>query len=597
MASAEWRQCFKSETSEGIYANLIRSVGDDFHSMFAFHFNLFVLRECGDPIVDTVDMALEMLSDNDLFPDVQKLAEEKSDAKAEEFRLKGNAFFKYKKNVKAIEEYNKSACYAVSKEKISLAIANRSAVFFEMRMFRECLESIRMAREFGYPERLKEKLDRREANCKESLEEREPPRVGKFKPKIDLPVNEKIPFVAKCLALRHDRKYGRKIVTTKEIHAGTIIAIDEPFSKVLLGSTQYMRCATCLVEVPHLLFACNQCTQTMFCSQACQEEAMKDFHVIECPINGALFKIFDMGLRIVFRTVISAFLLFADPNTMAGAVMKIERERKNVFNFDWSGAVSAEQRYAPIHNMLTKEKKLKENSDFKNHVNTALIFNLLKNNSSQFSQRFLTSDKAEKFLKKIIFRYVVLCPMNAYSFDTIMENEHLDDFYYGGGMHGFRTLINHSCNPNICINTMGTRSVVMTVKKIVAGEQLFANYSCNFKYMEKSMRQLVLHKQHDFHCECVACTKNFPMLPFLREPKTIPKVPLHATRAHCCSCRFDVKNATEGFYAVRKYLRKYGHRYPTSQICIAEEELKYCLDIMSGNVPLVLREKARLIEL
>ncbi|XP_055678099.1 SET and MYND domain-containing protein 4-like [Lutzomyia longipalpis] len=536
-----------------------------------------------------IEFFLGFANEHNIIPEPASFAEEKSDAKAEEFRLKGNTFFKYKKNVEAIEEYNKSACYAVSKEKISLAIANRSAVFFEMKMFRECLESIRMAREYGYPEQLKEKLDRREAKCKEEVE-KQPPKGEYFEPKIDLPVNEKIPFVAKCLTLREDKTFGRHIVTKEKIPAGTIIAIEKPYCKILADKEIYLRCSNCTDDVSYLLFPCDSCTHTMFCSKACQEEAMRDFHAIECPITGALFKLLDMSLRISFRLIIRGFLTFPDTETMAVAVMKIEREKKNVFSFDWRQELTPEELFTPINNMRTSDVFFNDYSSVTVLCFTLCIMEkLLKKGSPVFKQQYLPTREAEEFLKFYLFHKLPVNVANNNYLNGVMDsygNQY--NTMRGMACSPFFSLINHSCSPNVaCIPSKGAAGVmscIITLKTIPAGKQLFTSYEFTHFLFEKSVRRENLENRYNFICKCVACIKNYPRYNILPSPNYA-----------FLQCLFTVEDARKCFVEVKDFLCKNGHKYPTVQLCIAEEELKFYLSVMCGNISLTIREKSRLM--
>lgn len=92
----------------------------------------------------------------------------KDNAKSSEFRVQGNHFFslKYKNNFKALELYNQSIYFAEKySENVSIGYANRSAILFEWKLYKECLENITLARSANYPERLSHKLNKREDDC------------------------------------------------------------------------------------------------------------------------------------------------------------------------------------------------------------------------------------------------------------------------------------------------------------------------------------------------------------------------------------------------------------------------------------------------
>lgn len=141
----------------------------------------------------------ELLKRLKMMPDVGKWMEAKSDKRAEECRNKGNSLYSSNQLLDAIECYNQSLCYAeVAGDlyNLSVGFANRSAVFFKLKLFQECLESIRLAKEHKYPAKLLPKLQKRESNCIEMINrnrKNEPKNIiTNFRPKLSYPANKKV---------------------------------------------------------------------------------------------------------------------------------------------------------------------------------------------------------------------------------------------------------------------------------------------------------------------------------------------------------------------------------------------------------------------
>lgn len=141
----------------------------------------------------------DLLRRLEMLPDVSQFLEQKSDKRAEEYRNKGNALYASNQFLKAIEMYNQSLCYAETTGDLfhlSVGFANRSAVFFKLKLFKECLESIRLAKEYKYPDLLLPKLLKRESNCHEMINRnrRNEPKniITDFRPKLSYPPNKKV---------------------------------------------------------------------------------------------------------------------------------------------------------------------------------------------------------------------------------------------------------------------------------------------------------------------------------------------------------------------------------------------------------------------
>lgn len=186
----------------------------------------------------------------------------KCNIKAERFRNEGNLFYGQGKSYGALISYNKSLCFSISQLQLSLAYANRSAVYLELKQFDKCLINIELARDNNYP--YKPKLRERKAKCVDMMRQSctpDPENDPRSFFKMTHRPNEKIPFVIDCLELRKDEKFGRHIVTNRDLKPGDIVSVEKPIFMVALKSASYSRCANCLKSNMMNLIPCNQfCT-------------------------------------------------------------------------------------------------------------------------------------------------------------------------------------------------------------------------------------------------------------------------------------------------------------------------------------------------
>lgn len=202
-----------------------------------------------------------LLIDNEILPDYERLnllRIEKSDELASKHRLKGNELFRDRKYFQALCSYNESLCFAPpDSEAMGLGFANRSAVYLEIGEFNHCRTNIKLAKQFKYPSKSFYKLDRREQSCLQQ---------NNVKPKLYDSLrlarkpNPKYPFIADCLKLKRNLSFGRHIVTSSNLKTGEIIAIERPFSALLLPCCATKRCALCLGQFQLDLLPCPCCT-------------------------------------------------------------------------------------------------------------------------------------------------------------------------------------------------------------------------------------------------------------------------------------------------------------------------------------------------
>jgi SET and MYND domain-containing protein 4 len=187
----------------------------------------------------------------------------KNNKLADKYRDEGNQNYKKKDFYEALKSYNKSFCYAEPlSDRISLVFANRSAVYFEVNQFENCLENIKFARSNGY--KSEEKLKEREEKClRLMITQKLDPDEDPWKYfKLSNPQNEKIPFIANCLELHENKKFGRYVVTNKSLKPGDIVAIETPAFKVIHKEGRYSNCANCLSENMLNLIPCNTCVHS-----------------------------------------------------------------------------------------------------------------------------------------------------------------------------------------------------------------------------------------------------------------------------------------------------------------------------------------------
>lgn len=208
---------------------------------------------------------------------VNKVESSKSSVKAEETRTQGNKFYAERNFFEALLKYNESLCHALSGSKaVGHAFANRSAVYFEMKLYANCLRNIELAKSNDYPKVNFNVLDKRAEKCIEQIKGgyEDPKDENPFDfIKLSYDVNPRLPFIANCLELKSSKKFGRYIVTNRDLTVGDIVAIEEPHFKIIKSderyescrqTNKYQRCAFCLKHNLLDLIPCYGCSSSKF---------------------------------------------------------------------------------------------------------------------------------------------------------------------------------------------------------------------------------------------------------------------------------------------------------------------------------------------
>lgn len=532
---------------------------------------------------DRVNFLEKLLLDFNLIEDkIQddgKLKQMKSNAIADSYREAGNKFYAKKQFLDALEAYNKSLCFAeVKSVAIGLAYANRSAVFYELSLFDNCLHNIQLAKQNNYPADKMGKLDKRIETCLEMMNNKVNTQdmsvsVGAEYFKLTRKANETLPYIADCLELKCDDKFGRYIITTSDLKPGDVVCIEEPFSKLLLPAQCYKYCANCLKDNFLDLIACDSCTSTMFCSDVCAKIGQEKFHVYECPVVDKLNSLCTKILRIAVRTFFEA-LDVCNGNIQDLKALIKENEGSTVTVFDFDEPLKRSNVLRAVDALATNES-LRDNPDlFQRSGIVAVITNLML--TTDKLSNLLDSEDDKNFFRSFVLKQTQLAACNYHGlFNGVAKLSDLEaNTQCGSASFPFCSLINHSCAPNLVRVTSGSKNHVLINRPISAGGQLFDNYGFHHCLETYPERQASLQSQYHFKCNCEACIKKYPLY---------TNVPFHSTNFQSFISddvfelrSLNVKLAKEKFKTYCNYLRKNSHHYPSFEISSVEECLLRC---------------------
>jgi hypothetical protein len=200
----------------------------------------------------------------------------KSNEEADESRSAGNKLYCERNFFDALLKYNESLCHAEPEsEAVGLAYANRSAVYFEMKLFAKCIRNIELAKANGYPEKNWNILDKRSQRCDELMKSERDQQQQLENPfdfvKLSYKENPGLPFVVGCLELKESDAFGRYIIAAQDFNVGDILAIEEPYFKTLKSDARYdschefnkyQRCALCFNDNLMDLIPCTTCSSS-----------------------------------------------------------------------------------------------------------------------------------------------------------------------------------------------------------------------------------------------------------------------------------------------------------------------------------------------
>ncbi len=415
----------------------------------------------------------------------------KSDRRSESYRKIGNQSFGNGKWSKAMESYNRSLCYAEaqSSEVISLAYANRSAVFFELKKYDKCLADIDLALKARYPKRLMSKLDKRRTDSLLLIENGA--QIPAFVPKLSFEPNKNYPEMANVLEIKCNKKYGRQVVTKSEIGVGQTLVMEKAFMTAHRYE-KFRRCNSCMKKDVNLI-PCKNCTEAMFCSNEC---SMHVYHQVECNMQTMPEESCNDNQLHIIRSLLQAIYIFSNAEELQSFVEDALSSNK----FEIPELISDKKSRYRAFLKLWYEPMVYTRNTFDQQV--YFVYQTLLENKI-IGPKF-NSPKKRRFLMHLVAQHY--CIIN-YSGNIIFDNS---DDRVGWDFSEFRSVIalyvNHSCAPNVTLVSFDGYNILVSIRPINAGDQLFLSCFRNDRISHSTVdRQKYILARYGFKCKCERC--------------------------------------------------------------------------------------------
>ncbi len=408
-------------------------------------------------------------------------------------REQGNEQFRSDQWLEAMNSYNSSLCYAeIGSETVGLAYANRSACFFQLKMYDECLVDIELARQANYPARLIPKLDQRREDCLKLVA------AVSRKDKLSYESDENFPGMANILEIRCDKTFGRHIVAKCDIPVGKIVLAEKSFMTRILNKP-YISCAVCMKSLMNFV-ACTQCTSTLFCQSGCAD--VNDIHKIDCG------EVPDTGcgpLRYYLDAIIFIIGMFTDIDQLIEFV-------ENVINSERITAPHSlddvKSKFRALLQLSKNDRPIEMKSEERFKESLLIYNNILLRKSIR---KMFETEQKSRFLMHLVLHLNCVAINNGFTATMPDDGQKMS-------MYIIASYFNHSCAPNVLgMNTDQNVRYCRTVRPIKAGQQLFISYlnDCsaqpdhNFmEQMDSADRRKMLYENFNFRCKCERCVPN-----------------------------------------------------------------------------------------
>lgn len=398
------------------------------------------------------------------------------------FRLQGNDLFQENKVTEAMECYNKSLCFAENgTENVNLAYANRASCFLNLKMYEEALIDIELANQAGYSAQLMPKLKKRQVDCFR-LMKTQPERI-QFQPKLSFKPNEMFPCMASVLDLRQNEEYGRFVVANGEIDVGQVVLVEQNFASVSIGDGR-KTCAKCLKSNVNFI-ACLKCVDAMYCCSDCMER--DTVHRFVC----GNFRNVSGSMKLYIQTILIAIDMFQSVDNLMDFIEDTMVNHADDIPESFVDAQSKYRAFLKLHPSLCA----RDEKDFLFDARKIYMQLIL----TPVIQELFNSKKKRRFLKHLVLHHLLVTSRNRFQFNS---EENLLKITEIAVMACF---FNHSCAPNLFHHVIDNQVILIAIRPIRKGEQLFISYLGDKTDDATDFRQQFLMENFEFQCHCDKC--------------------------------------------------------------------------------------------
>lgn len=410
-------------------------------------------------------------------------------------RKEGNVFFGKGEFHKAIEKYNHSLCLAPpNSELVGLAYGNRSSCFVKLKMYNECLVDIELAKSNKFPDRLVHKLDDREVQCKEGIENGECNTID-IGMKLSYDPHETFPCLANVLNVAKDGRGNFKVTAREDIGVGKTIAVWKSFA-VYSVMEHHSKCNICLKRNTNLV-PCNVCTVAMFCHGSCENNVLHEGG--ECSLQFSGVPDLDAGMKREVRIILMVMDMFPNADELMDFVQHTIQRQGSA---DMATSLTASQlRYRDFLNLPFSS------TDFKSRTfltSLYFMYNLALDVCK--IETYFNTEKRLRFLMHLLSLHSKITEDNSNWSKRAFEINGQVKSVCTHGVIGLRDrYFGVSCAPNVMHSELDDQLVHITIRPVKKGEPLETSLSDYLLLESKATRQQAFREQFNSACECSRC--------------------------------------------------------------------------------------------
>lgn len=413
---------------------------------------------------------------------------------------------------------------------IYAAYALRSQCFFAMGMYGKCLVDIDMAMK-GYSsnengdEIIALKTIRK--NCEEKLGsegEMEPAEI-----KLSFEADPNYPCMANCLEIRENEEFGRHMVAKCDIAVGQTVIVEESFS-----SEEYccpkcsmapMHCDTCFKTECNFI-PCEKCSDVIFCDENCKNR--NKFHSFICGES-------MINVTVGIKSVLIALSTFSSVDDLIEFVEAVLAEDPRELPESLHDPVSKYHFFLKLYQPKPDAEISCDLVDAAKRTYSTII-------EIPSVRDLIVHEGHKHFLMHLVMLHMKIGTCNGLF--SVLESSFCL----------IPSIINHSCSPNLLATNQNNNGILITLRPIKKGEQLFFSY-VQEKTTDKQREEL--SSVYGFWCKCEQCEPRFRSI-------DCEDMKEDANFKYLAQFNYDIDHENDDFHSILKqkcetFLNTYGH--------------------------------------
>ncbi|KAF0723885.1 SET and MYND domain-containing protein 4-like, partial [Aphis craccivora] len=322
---------------------------------------------------------------------------------------------------------------------------------------------------------------------------------------------DKNSVLSNCVEIRNSKEMGRGLFASKHIKPGEIIIIEEPIAGVFKNSNWMFNCnycfKRCLSAIP-----CHKCSQVIYCDETCLQKAFASHHTMECSLVYPLKE--DPTVEPTHDLALRCFTRLINMMGIDHYCAMVQTYNESNFSFDIKSNYLTDSFYS-IYALDGNETKRTVSNLFFMHCTASMMVSLLLLNEYDIPSNFLGTVGGSLVHLLCItnlnsYASIELSKYTGKSSNNTVSNRPITFDSVALILCSAYSLINHSCDPNVIVQTYSGIEVTRAIQPISEGCQIFTDYGVKFMSHNKEQRCTHLFDQYQFQCQCHACINDWP---------------------------------------------------------------------------------------